>query len=221
MGESPNMFSFFRSYHEAAKALEPEDQGVFYRALVDYVFDGTEPSLSGVLLACFELARPNLNKSLERQRAGAKGGSSTSKAKRTAARANGFKPKTNGLPAETSQEAKQKPSKSQAKAKQKPSDKEKEKEKEKEKTHKVERFSPPTLEEVRAYCDVKQYSFDPDTFFAYYDSQGWRKANGRPVTNWRQCCVTWEGKRRKSENDGFKVYDGGGQVPALWEADGS
>lgn len=59
------------------------------------------------------------------------------------------------------------------------------------------RFSPPTIEEVRQYVSEKGYHFDPDAFFAYYASQDWKKGNGQRVSNWRQCCVTWESKRRE------------------------
>lgn len=59
------------------------------------------------------------------------------------------------------------------------------------------RLSPPTIEEVRQYVSEKGYHFDPDAFFAYYASQDWKKGNGQRVSNWRQCCVTWESKRRE------------------------
>lgn len=59
------------------------------------------------------------------------------------------------------------------------------------------RFSPPTIEEVRQYVTEKGYHFDPDAFFAYYASQDWKKGNGQRVSNWKQCCVTWELKREE------------------------
>jgi hypothetical protein len=65
------------------------------------------------------------------------------------------------------------------------------------------RFKPPTLEEVRAYVEEKGYTFDPEAFHAYYDSQGWKKANGQPVSSWKGCCVTFqksEPKRQGGKN---------------------
>ena len=50
----------------------------------------------------------------------------------------------------------------------------------------------PTRDEVMAYIQSKGYHFSADEFFDYYDSAGWHKADGKPVRNWRQCCVTWE-----------------------------
>lgn len=56
------------------------------------------------------------------------------------------------------------------------------------------RFSPPTLEEVREYVKEKGYHFSADEFYAYYASQDWYKSNGRKVSDWKRCCITWEGK---------------------------
>jgi hypothetical protein len=56
----------------------------------------------------------------------------------------------------------------------------------------TKKFKPPTLDEVRAYVAEKGYTFDPETFHAYYESQGWKKANGRPVESWHGCCVTFQ-----------------------------
>lgn len=55
----------------------------------------------------------------------------------------------------------------------------------------------PTVDEVRSYVKEKGYHFDPCHFYDYYSASGWRKANGQPVRNWRQCCVTWENRSAK------------------------
>ena len=60
------------------------------------------------------------------------------------------------------------------------------------------RFKPPTIEEVRAYVKEKGYTFDPEAFHAYYDSQGWKKANGQKVSSWKGCCVTFQKNQPKS-----------------------
>ncbi len=73
-----------------------------------------------------------------------------------------------------------------------------------------ERFAPPSVEEVRSYISEKRYTFDAEEFVAYYASQGWKKGNGRAMTDWRQACVTWS--RRRSREDGVparKVKLGG------------
>lgn len=206
-------FMFYDSYREAASALPAELQGEFYRLLVEYACAGVEPECDGVLRLGFELARPNLDKSVARSKAGAKGGSSTSDAKRSAVRANGAK---GGRPAETPQEPKQKPKQNQSKTKAKPKQKPKQGE---ERGGEVRGRTPmgrPTIEEVREHVRQKGYSFDADAFYAYYDSQGWKKANGQKVANWKQCCVTWERNRKGGVDDGFKFYDRAGEMQPLW-----
>ncbi len=64
---------------------------------------------------------------------------------------------------------------------------------------KKKKFIPPTVEEVDAYCvENSIYGVDAEAFVAYYESQDWKKANGRPVTSWKGCVVTWN--RRSSNN---------------------
>lgn len=54
------------------------------------------------------------------------------------------------------------------------------------------RLTPPTLEEVTAYCEERGNNVDPQRFIDYYSSQSWKKANGRPVADWKACVRTWE-----------------------------
>jgi len=63
-------------------------------------------------------------------------------------------------------------------------------------------FVTPTIEEVRDYVKENGFIFDADEFFAYYASQGWRKANGQKVVSWKQCCVTWERREQKNSKGG-------------------
>lgn len=53
-------------------------------------------------------------------------------------------------------------------------------------------FMAPTLEQVVEYCGERENGLDPELFFDYYESQGWHKANGQPVVDWKACVRTWE-----------------------------
>ena len=53
------------------------------------------------------------------------------------------------------------------------------------------KFIPPTEEEVRKHCMSQNYNVDAYKFIKYYEEAGWKKANGKPVKNWKQCCVNW------------------------------
>ena len=53
------------------------------------------------------------------------------------------------------------------------------------------RFAPPSVDEVRAYCSQKDYTFDPEAFCAFYASKGW-KVGRQPMRSWRDACTTWQ-----------------------------
>lgn len=63
---------------------------------------------------------------------------------------------------------------------------------------KAPRFVPPTVEEVQSYCDEKGYELDAQRFIDYYESQGWRKANGLKLTSWKAAVGGWA-SRDKAE----------------------
>ena len=63
------------------------------------------------------------------------------------------------------------------------------------------RFIPPSLEDVRAYCQERGNTVDAEKFWTYYDAGGWKDAKGNPVRNWKQKVITWERKEQpKSDN---------------------
>ena len=68
---------------------------------------------------------------------------------------------------------------------------EKELELDKEKFQKKSRFIPPTVEEVRAYCEERGNDVDPEKFVAYYASTNWYRGKTK-ISNWKQCVITWE-----------------------------
>ena len=65
--------------------------------------------------------------------------------------------------------------------------------------NKGKKFSPPSVEEVRSYCQERNNNVDPESFVDYYASQKWKKANGRPVEDWKACVRTWEKKEFKDK----------------------
>lgn len=58
-------------------------------------------------------------------------------------------------------------------------------------------FRKPTLSEVEDYIAVRGSDVDPEAFFAYYESNGW-KVGGNPMKDWHAAVVTWE-KRQKAD----------------------
>ena len=62
---------------------------------------------------------------------------------------------------------------------------------------KSKRFVPPTVDEVRAYCQERHNNVDPETFVDFYASKGWKVGNNS-MKDWKACVRTWE-KRNKKE----------------------
>lgn len=56
---------------------------------------------------------------------------------------------------------------------------------------KRKRFSPPTLEEVQAYCQERNNSVDPRRFIDYYESKGWTVGKSK-MKDWKAAVRTWE-----------------------------
>lgn len=56
---------------------------------------------------------------------------------------------------------------------------------------KRKRFTPPTLEEVEAYCDERENGIDPQQFVDYYESNGW-KVGRNSMRDWKAAVRTWE-----------------------------
>ena len=49
----------------------------------------------------------------------------------------------------------------------------------------------PTLEEVKAYCSERGNKVDPERWFDYYTSNGW-KVGKNPMKDWKAAVRTWE-----------------------------
>lgn len=53
------------------------------------------------------------------------------------------------------------------------------------------RFMKPEVEEVKAYCDERKNTIDPQHFIDYYEANGW-KVGKNPMKDWKACIRTWE-----------------------------
>lgn len=71
-----------------------------------------------------------------------------------------------------------------------------------EEKEKIKRFSPPTLSELSEHLREKQYTFDPETFIAHYESNDWRVGKNK-MKCWKSACTTWQ-KREAKPNEGHK-----------------
>lgn len=56
---------------------------------------------------------------------------------------------------------------------------------------KVSRFIKPSVEEIREYCTERNNQVDPQRFYDYYESNGW-KVGKNPMKDWKAAVRTWE-----------------------------
>ncbi len=59
------------------------------------------------------------------------------------------------------------------------------------------RFVPPSLSEIRDYCQERRNNVDPEKFFDFYESKGWLVGKNK-MKDWRAAVRNWE----RGENHG-------------------
>ena len=75
------------------------------------------------------------------------------------------------------------------------------------KTKKVSNcFKPPSVEEIRAYCLIRNNNVDPEMFFDFYQSKGWLVGKVK-MKDWKAAVRTWE-KSSKNNNNSNQNKDG-------------
>lgn len=68
------------------------------------------------------------------------------------------------------------------------------------------RFTPPSVEEVRAYCIDRHNNIDPQQFVDFYASKGWKVGN-QSMKDWKACVRTWEKRSRAPNIKGTKFQN--------------
>ena len=66
---------------------------------------------------------------------------------------------------------------------------------------KRKRFTPPTLEEVSAYCRELNSKIDPQQFIDYYTANGWVQGKGKPIKDWKAAVRTWNRRENKPQGN--------------------
>ena len=71
---------------------------------------------------------------------------------------------------------------------------------------KRKKFTPPTVDEVRAYCQERNNSVDPERFVDFYSAKGW-KIGKDSMKDWKACVRTWEKRTGNVGANGVKLAD--------------
>ena len=81
---------------------------------------------------------------------------------------------------------------------------EKEIEIEKDNNKRSRSFTPPTREEVKAYCQERNRGVNPDKWYDFYESKGWMVGKNK-MKDWKASVRTWEEKKPEATtNETFK-----------------
>ncbi len=71
------------------------------------------------------------------------------------------------------------------------------------------RFTPPTVDEVRAYCQERGNSVDPERFVDFYASKGWLVGKSK-MKDWHAAVRSWErsdSQQKAQDRDRIRSYD--------------
>lgn len=66
-------------------------------------------------------------------------------------------------------------------------------------SNKSSRFTPPTLEEVKQYCQERNNNIDAERFLDYYTSNGWMVGKNK-MKDWKAAVRTWERTSYQTNN---------------------
>lgn len=91
------IFSFFPSYYAFARNLPDAERLAFYDAILDYFFEGVEPSGDSPVYSAFLLIQPNINNSKRAKLTGRNGGLRGKGVSRNVGNKNALKNKSNPI----------------------------------------------------------------------------------------------------------------------------
>lgn len=172
---------FYESFFRALQTLDDADRLAAYDAIVGYGITGEDPEVEGVAKAMFLMAKPQIDANTKRRADGAKGG--------RPAKAKEEKPMVSKnaeteKPVVSKNDETEKPN-ANAKANVNVNAKAKDREK------RASAFTPPTVEEVRAYCQERHNDVNPEKWWDFYQSKNWMIGNNK-MKDWKAAVRTWE-----------------------------
>lgn len=63
-------------------------------------------------------------------------------------------------------------------------------------------FNPPSIDEVRKYCQERKNKIDPEYFVDYYERTSWILSNGQKMKDWKATIRTWEHNQKGGNHNG-------------------
>ena len=165
-------FPCYHSYAKKCEKLTDQELGRLFRALIKFSETGERQELAGRESIAFDFIADDIQRAKDAYEDKCRK-NAINAAKRT--EANG----SERLPSVATD------------AKNKDKDKDKSKDKSPKGDIARARFTPPTLDEVAAYCSERGNGVDPQQFIDFYTSKGW-KVGDQPMKDWKAAVRTWE-----------------------------
>lgn len=170
------------SFREVLKTLKDDEIGRLFVMMLGYAETGEEPtSFTGNEAFLFPVAKQMIDLAAERaetlRQNGSKGGIAKSKNKQALANDSKSYQELANDSKDEQNIAEKKRNEKKGNEKKTPSE--------------YRRFTPPTVEEVAAYCKERGNSVNADRFCAFYASKGWKVGN-QPMKDWKAAVITWE-----------------------------
>lgn len=171
---------FYRSFYEAVKDLPSDQFKACVKAIMDYGLDGTVPETCGIEKTVYLMAKPQIDVNNKRYLNGTKGG----------------RPTTKKEPSNNQSGTESNPSSILPVTKAEPNVNDNVNEKKKDtKVSKEKSFQPPSVENVREYCQEGGYRVDAECFVNFYESKGWMVGKNR-MKDWKAAVRNWARNNR-------------------------
>ena len=184
---------FYSSWKKAVDRWGDEKRGELYAVILDYMFDGIEPATDDPLkLTIFDMVKEQIDVNNQRYENGKKGG----------------RPKQNQI--ETKAKPKQNQTETKAKANDNVNDNVNVNSNIIKRTAK--KFSKPSVEEVREYCNERRNGIDPQSFIDFYQSKDWMIGKNK-MKDWKAAIRNWETRRTNAQR--FKPVERDYDMDAL------
>ena len=71
------------------------------------------------------------------------------------------------------------------------------------------RFTPPTVDEVAAYCSERNNNINAEDFVDHYEANGWMRGKTK-IKDWKACVRTWEKNKVGRKEEQLDVFGAGG-----------
>ena len=195
---------FYFDVRPCLKRLNPEEKGLLFEAILEYGEHGTEPDFDGALGVAWDFIKPGIDRDSDRY------GNQVLQKQYAAyvreAKKKGLTPlpfddwksfsaderfrlisdDIERYPTTTSSASTSTATTTSSKADKPPT---------------RHRFVPPSVEEVKGYCQENGYGVDAERFVNHYTSNGW-KVGRTSMKDWKAAVRNWSRQDRKEQNNG-------------------